>query len=296
MDLDIDDILADLDRDTTAVPTSESGHWASEGATEIASSVGGPINKAISYNVPSAAQDFEALIRYWRNERFAPELLPYPRKLMSRILSRMQSQIDSIEILSMGFLEETNDGIQEITNRFSRFEKKLPLLCMEAELERVKFVIRSFIRCRLSKIDKFHLFYQNQQEIDPQATPLEELLSHEELEYTERHFHLLLSLLNQSILKHLPTELQAINDTEGSINMITEPDWDKFVFVYVIGLQSNDKREQDHMLTKNEFGKDCYQVVIPELDETLELSIGSIYVARYSSIKDLLVMGRVILI
>lgn len=287
MDIDIDDILAELDRDTTAVEYSDQSHiLPSDGNTTLMNSsldaTRGP-HKNNEEITPEG--DYKHLMRLWRNERCSPELLPYPFLLMNRMLRRVQEQMEHIENISMGFIEEFTEAS---TNGSSN--NKLQLLCMEAELERVKFVLRSYLRCRLSKVDKYMLYLRQFKDDGTSAVPLNELLSRHELNYHERHSAILLKLLNDCILKHMPPELQAINDTEGSVSMVDEPNWNKFVFIYVGGSPN------DPLLDKSDSGKLCYMVSIPELNEDVELTIGGIYVMPYSVIRDLLRQEKVELI
>lgn len=288
MDINIDDILADLDRDTTAVEYSDpSQQLPSDGTTALMnSSIDASRYKQPQIDI-SPEKDFKQLMRLWRNERCSPELLSYPFLLMNRMLRRVQEQMDHIENVSMGFLEEY-EGLESASTP----NNKLQLLCMEAELERVKFVIRSYLRCRLNKVDKYMLYLRqlSDNEDDPSIIPLNELLSGHELQYHEKHSAILLKLLNNSILKHMPPELQAINDTEGSVSMVDEPNWNKFVFIYVKGFPN------DPLLEEGESGKLCYTVSISDLNEDVELSVGGIYVMPYSVIRDLLMQEKIELI
>lgn len=306
MDVDIEDILAELNTDSTAVDQSgnpfsdiNSNNNASTLYNESASSYPETNLKttATSTNIPSPQQDYNNLIILWRNERCAPELLPYPHNLMSRMLSRIQEQMERLEIISMDFLgQQQSTTTTNITgNKPVNNNNMLPLLCMEAELERIKFVIRSFIRCRLSKIDKFSLYLRQINEENESLNPLKDFLSKDEMIYYESHSEILLKLFNDTILKHLPPNMQAINDNTGTVPMIDEPDWNKFVFIKVIGPQ-NKIFNTDPILIKGDNGKWYYEVIIPELQERVELIIDSIYVMRYNVIKELLMEGKVTLI
>lgn len=306
MDVDIEDILAELNTDSTAVDQSgnpfsdiNSNNNASTLYNESASSYQETNLKtsATSTNIPSPQQDYNNLIILWRNERCAPELLPYPHNLMSRMLSRIQEQMERLEIISMDFLgQQQSTTTTNITgNKPVNNNNMLPLLCMEAELERIKFVIRSFIRCRLSKIDKFSLYLRQINEENESLNPLKDFLSKDEMIYYESHSEILLKLFNDTILKHLPPNMQAINDNTGTVPMIDEPDWNKFVFIKVIGPQ-NKIFNTDPILIKGDNGKWYYEVIIPELQERVELIIDSIYVMRYKVIKELLMEGKVTLI
>lgn len=316
MSLNIDDILADLDRDTTAVDMSSEGPNHQNNDMDMLNSSlrsNSTMASPTSYNYTNAntsfkgitpVDDFNKLMTLWKNERCSPELLPYPHQLMKRILIRIQEQMEHLEMLSMDFYEQNANGHggnrRDVPHRNSNApvnnNKMLPLLCMEAEIERVKFIIRSYIRCRLSKVDKYSIYlrqineqFMNQEnKEDTVMSPLEELLSEEEIQYHQRHFSLILNLLNESVLKYMPDELQAINDTEGSVNMVDEPDWNKFVFIKVNGPPDGEK-DLDPLLThKTDPDRYFYTITIPETNEDIELTIGSIYIVRYNLIKELL--------
>lgn len=312
MDVDIEDILAELNTDSTAVDQSgnpfsdiNSNNNASTLYNESSSypetnlKTNTEKRNTVTTNIPTPQQDYSNLIILWRNERCAPELLPYPHNLMSRILSRIQEQMERLEIISMDFLGQQQNTITDtsktIGNKPANNNNMLPLLCMEAELERIKFVIRSFIRCRLSKIDKFSLYLRQINEASETLNPLQNFLSKDEMIYYERHSEILIKLFNNTILKHLPPDMQAINDNSGTVPMVDEPDWNKFVFIKVIGPQ-NKIFNTDPILIKGDNGKWYYEVLIPELEERVELIIDSIYVMRYNVIKDLLIEGKVTLI
>lgn len=135
------------------------------------------------------------------------------------------------------------------------------------------------------------MYLRQLETIKDSPVPLDELLSSQELVYHEKHSAILLKLLNTTILKHMPLELQAVDDTEGSVNMIEEPQWSKFVFVLVTG-----GGYDDPSLETNEQGQMCYAVSIKELNEEVELAVGGIYVLRYNVVRDLLREGKVVLI
>lgn len=306
MDLDIDDILADLDRDTTAVAsnttTSSIPLDADTSHTVFHSTITHPTqHKAIPYN---SIEDYNELIKVWKNERCAPDLLPYPKLLMGRMLGYVAQQMEQLEIMSMNFFDEDNDHSNGNSGSSSSDKNNgmLPLLCMEAELERIKFVIRSYVRCRLFKIDKFTIYLKQLAEISQEGEgedevldvpSIQELMSDEEIQYHERHFHILLQTLNESVLRHLPEYAQAINETENGTNMVDEPDWKKFVFVRVL---KETEPHSNSALKTNAQGKWVYNIRLPEANEDIELSLGGIYVMRYNLIRHLLTTGRVELI
>lgn len=86
----------------------------------------------------------------WINERCAPELLPFEEIAMESLLASIQKQVDLIE-------SERN------TDADTNFEMTLVM----TEIERAKFIIRSYLRTRLHKLEKYAAFIvRNQEQMD----------------------------------------------------------------------------------------------------------------------------------
>ena len=96
---------------------------------DILASVSGP-------SVPPEINEHQALARAWVNEKNAPEILPWPEELMERIGDRIRRQIELVE-------EQT--GNLDPRENFK-------LIILQTELERFKFLIRSFVRARVAKV------------------------------------------------------------------------------------------------------------------------------------------------
>ncbi|EOD46202.1 M-phase inducer phosphatase [Neofusicoccum parvum] len=105
--MDIDDILAEVSRDSPAQQHEQ------------------------------AARDLQELTRLWVAERVAPEVLPYPDALVERILDRIRRQIELVE--------EQTGNMDPKTN--------FRLILYQTELERFKFLVRSFLRARIAKTE-----------------------------------------------------------------------------------------------------------------------------------------------
>src|SRR5436305_669103 len=89
-----------------------------------------------STNVPPETFDLQALSRAWVTERVAPELLPWPGELIDRVMGRIRTQIECVE-------EQTGDMDPKTNFR---------LIVIGTELERWKFLVRSFLRTRMAKV------------------------------------------------------------------------------------------------------------------------------------------------
>ena len=120
--MDIDDILAGIDQDV----------------------------------LPQEVRDLHALTRAWVTERSAPEILPWPAPLMDRVMERIRQQVcsphsrlrnntDATTVVSkIELVEEQTGNIDPKTN--------FRLIIIQTELERFKFLVRSFLRTRIAKV------------------------------------------------------------------------------------------------------------------------------------------------
>ncbi|KAL5614617.1 hypothetical protein BROUX41_004716 [Berkeleyomyces rouxiae] len=200
---------------------------------------------------PDPVDDLQILTRLWVAERSAPELLPWPADgFFERLNDRIKRQIERIE-------DMTGDMDPKTT---------FALVVLQTELERFKYLVRSYLRARISKLDKHTLHYLSTRE-------LRELLSEMELAYATRHQALLHNHYLASFLGGFPPELQNLNDTGGGINMVDAPDPDATVFARVLSRTASVAG----------LGTDA--------DNTIEAEQGDVLVLRWASAKPLLQSG-----
>ncbi|KND94804.1 DNA replication complex GINS protein SLD5 [Tolypocladium ophioglossoides CBS 100239] len=165
-----------------------------------------------SDGVPSGTRDLQALTRRWVAERSAPELLDWPADgLFERVSDRVKRQIEKVEDMTGDMDPKTN----------------FALIVIQTELERYKFLVRSYLRVRIAKIDKHTLHYLSTQELRDRLSPME-------LAYATRHQALLHNHYLSSFLASFPPQLQNLNDTAGNVSMIDAPDLDAAVFVRML--------------------------------------------------------------
>ena len=110
------------------------------------------------------------MITLLHNEKMAPELLPFQFSLvesMLRQVSSKESQIDSQR------LNDTDD----------RFNINI----YKMELERVKFIIKSYLRVRLAKIER-HLIYIIEKDKSELLSESEKIFAFNILESRKTHF------------------------------------------------------------------------------------------------------------
>jgi GINS complex subunit 4 len=140
------------------------------------------------------------------------------------------------------------------------------LIIIQTEVERWKFLVRSYLRSRIAKIDKHTLHYL--------STPaLQERLSEMEVAYATRHQQLLHSHYLGSFLGSFPQQLQNLNDTAGGISMVDGPDEEGAVFVR--GLGGGDS--EDGNVTVRGHGRDG--------DGQIDVERGEVVVARWSDVR-----------
>ncbi|KAJ9139121.1 DNA replication complex GINS protein SLD5 [Pleurostoma richardsiae] len=162
--------------------------------------------------VSPETRDLQALTRAWVAERSAPELLEWPTDgLFERINDRIKRQIEKVEEMTGDMDPKTN----------------FALIVIQTELERYKYLVRSYLRARIAKIDKHTLHYLS-------SPLLRARLSETELAYATRHQALLHNHYLSSFLSSFPPALQNLNDTAGNISMIDTPDLDTAVFVRML--------------------------------------------------------------
>jgi GINS complex subunit 4 len=200
-----------------------------------------------------AHPSLDDLVQAWVAERTAPELLPYEQRLVDRVADLLHKQIEHVE--------ETS-GMDARTG--------FALVIIQTEMERVKYIVRSYLRARIAKIDKYALYILR--------TP-EQLarLSHLERQYLQKHQAVLERHFQSAFLRDLPdtSNLRRIDDTTAAgVSMVTAPDMKKAVFCRVL-------KEANEVRVAN---------------EKEELAKGSTVLLRYEAVKGLVADGSVVLI
>jgi GINS complex subunit 4 len=92
--------------------------------------------------VPRETRDLQALTRAWVAERSAPELLRWPADgLFERINDCIKTQIEKVEEMTGDMDPKTN----------------FALIVIQTELERYRYLVRSYLRARIAKVRASHL-------------------------------------------------------------------------------------------------------------------------------------------
>jgi len=235
MDIDISDILADISRPTgPANQNSSSSSFAHQPSS------------AYDYDYdPSTTQtDHVLLTRAWTCERCTPVLQPYPAALIARVTDRVRSQIARIEDLTSGVYDGA--GGASGTNR------NLVLSILQTDLSRTQFLVRSYLRQRLAKVEKHTTYYLKYHVHDVQRQASDDgsggahdktssssssLLSAEETAFLRHHATLLSNLYDSSFLMSLPRNLRRLDDNTGGNRMDEGPEGAEGVLVRCLGAE-----------------------------------------------------------
>lgn len=133
----------------------------------------------------------ELLFRSWRNERAAPELLEAPSGLLESILELLEIQ--------------SNRGAASLN----------VVDCIyQMDAERIKFVLKSWLRTRLTKIERnWAAFWPTWSDAERATGSLARLLPAER-EYLESLSGSLVSAMQEGCLSRLPADLSSLQDPE----------------------------------------------------------------------------------
>ncbi|KAI9926922.1 hypothetical protein ASPWEDRAFT_177062 [Aspergillus wentii DTO 134E9] len=217
--MDIDDILASVDRDDVSAPES-------------------------------TALDHQLLTRFWVSERAVSELLPWPGPLMDRMMDRVRRQIEAIEDLAASASDPFSASTTPATHNQSL---NLKLSILQTDLARTQYLIRSLLRQRLSKITKHSMHYlllvspsnpdssmassqqttqQPEDSIpDPATSTNPSPLSPQEAAFLHAHQTLLAGHYGASFLSAFPPQLRRLDDNAGGTSMVQGPGMKEVVFV-----------------------------------------------------------------
>ncbi|KAJ5605812.1 hypothetical protein N7510_008593 [Penicillium lagena] len=227
--MDIDDILASVDRGAGASPAS-------------------------------TAIDHQLLTRFWVAERAVSEVLPWPTALMERMMDRVRLQIETIEDLAA-----SSSDAPDPSSKSNNATLNLRLSILQTDLARTQFLLRSVLRTRLAKLSKHSMHYlvllssrstkpsatqsqtqPSQSSIDssgttntrpedsvPDISSVTDLspLSEAEAQFLHTHQSLLASHYAGSFMGAFPRNLRRLDDNAGGTSMVQGPENREVVFV-----------------------------------------------------------------
>ncbi|KAL2921117.1 DNA replication complex GINS protein SLD5 [Bienertia sinuspersici] len=201
-----------------------------------------------------ATSDVELLKKAWRNEKSAPEILQFQTSLVQRSLEQIQLMEETIEEFSKKGFDPLIVSIYQM------------------DLDRAQYMLRSYLRIRIQKIEKDTVHIAKTDQWDQ--------LSKEEQNFAKRCYENMKGYLDESVLSKLPSgyqsDLKQSNASEEN-DMVPEPNSDTFVFC------KSDSSIGAIPLDDN-------------ADEIVDLVADDLYVLRYKSIKPFVENGQIDLV
>ncbi|XP_006897059.1 PREDICTED: DNA replication complex GINS protein SLD5 [Elephantulus edwardii] len=204
--------------------------------------------------VLTPAELIERLEQAWMNEKFAPELL--------------ESKSEIVECV----IEQLNH-MEENLKRAKKGDLKVSIHRME--MERIRYVLSSYLRCRLMKIEKFFPHVLEKEKTRSAKEP--SILSPEEFTFAKEYMANTETYLKNVALRHMPPNLQKVD----LLKAIPKPDLDSYVFLRV-------KERQENILVEPETDE--------QRDYVIDFEKGSQHLIRYKTIAPLVASGAVQLI
>lgn len=199
-----------------------------------------------------ANDDVGNLVRWLVNERMAPEILPYQSEIVENLIEMMDAQQENIDLAA----PDSSTSVLLVT-------------LYNQEMERLRYLIRNYLRTRLAKIHKYTLNILNNDNF-------RQRLSVHELDFAEKFQSLLEKNFKATCLDDLPPFLGRLDENTGLIDMVSRPDLDNAVICRV--------------------NTNVGPVLLKDSGETINMMKNNIYILRYNSIKELLISGSISLL
>jgi len=194
----------------------------------------------------------------WRNEKLSPEILQYEDDMVEAVkeaIDEREARIEDAEEAIASTL--SRGGGNKIESASQHWFRK--------EVERIRFILHSYLRVRVWKIQRFTLYFLSDEESWNRLSAAEQQFAAAYSSLGERHF-------KDCFLRDLPKKYQSIDDRE----MLVVPDLRQFVV-----FQANEDRDN---------------VMIEGGKHHINLQKGNIFVASYTNFKHLVYDGVVDLI
>lgn len=190
-----------------------------------------------------------AIENAWLNEKFAPELLPHQSDLVECMLQQISHMEENMKRLEKGDLR---------------------LMVHRMELDRIKFVIASYLRIRLEKIERYTIHLLSE---EANRSAEECYLTAAELQFAKEYLASVETLFRTIALQHMPGNFQNFEVNKLSV----KPNMQAYVF-----LRANDT---------------VTGIVLPgDVHEEIDFEAGSQHIIQYSAVADLVKSGAVQLI
>lgn len=173
----------------------------------------------------------------------------------------LPQQSDMLDLM-LGQIHHMEENITKLDKNDFRF------IAHQMELERIKYIATSYLRCRIKKIETFtRAILQNDSKRDPD----QQRLSENEKLYADNYIALMRKHFHQIAIQHMPQNVQKETDRE-----IVTPNVGAHVF-----LRANES---------------VPSVIVGANNEEVDLEEGSLHIMPYNLAADLIIDGKVQLI
>ncbi|KFK32805.1 hypothetical protein AALP_AA6G290400 [Arabis alpina] len=213
-------------------------------------------NSETGFETLVSKSDVELLKRAWRNEKAAPDILQYESALVDRAKEQIELVEETID-------DYTENGIDPLV-----------VSLYQMDLDRTQFLLRSYLRVRLLKIEKFMFHSHKSEEAQHRLSDQEKLFAKRCAGDLEKHF-------KESVLLKLPDNYQSVlkqSLISEDHDMVPQPHLDTFVVCRSNNFVSLNLYEEG------------------ESAETVEMERGDLYFIRYKIVKGEIESGKIDLI
>ncbi|KAG1652404.1 DNA replication complex GINS protein SLD5 [Nymphon striatum] len=167
-----------------------------------------------------------SLLKMWINEKLCPELLNFQHDIVQCVLEQMKQMEKNLQ-------KTTQNDFRAVTHKM--------------ELDRIRFVLASYLRHRINKIEKFTASILK--EVVNKEDPEDMLLSPEEYKFAKEHLNSLETHFNTVVVQQMPQNLQNLNLEKH----MPKPEMDSYVFLklkedimgVLVDNDTDENREED---------------------------------------------------
>ncbi|KAH7561236.1 hypothetical protein ACOSP7_016108 [Xanthoceras sorbifolium] len=167
----------------------------------------GSTAEANEYETLMSTTDVQLLKTAWRNEKAAPEILQFQVQLVKRATEQIQLMEETVE-------EFEESGMDPLT-----------VSLYQMDLDRAQFLLRSYLRIRLQKVEKYMFYIRKNDNLRNRLSEPERVFVNRCIDDMEKH-------LGDTVLSKLPDNYQSARRQSiisEEDDMVPEPQLETFV-------------------------------------------------------------------
>uniref|UniRef100_M4BXF7 GINS subunit domain-containing protein n=1 Tax=Hyaloperonospora arabidopsidis (strain Emoy2) TaxID=559515 RepID=M4BXF7_HYAAE len=161
------------------------------------------------FNPENLNEDVVRMRTLWVNELHAPEILQYSDEMVSEMLEQIRNQQE--------YIDSINEDRDQLTEQKSLVNK-----LYQMEIDRLRYMVSSYLRTRLRKIEKFAFHILEDAELMQRLSVKERSFAQQFMMLYESHVNdLALSKLDEESRSLSAEGMAAMNDSDGCLNVRT---------------------------------------------------------------------------